>query len=106
MIVGGVCPNKPLSLAAGKEIGTDYFLARRMSAIINVGSRNAVAVDGEKYSLDTTDGRWNMIKNPSSAAWSWEKPLCATTAGGSFFGVIWPTPTYQRCQVEVESFET
>ena len=56
MIVGGVCPNKPLSLAAGKEIGTDYFLERREMGIVNVGSRGAVDVDGEKYAIDTTDG--------------------------------------------------
>ncbi|UCF84319.1 MAG: 5-dehydro-4-deoxy-D-glucuronate isomerase [Desulfobacteraceae bacterium] len=56
MIVGGVCPNKPLPLEAGKEIGIDYFLARREMGIINVGARGAVMVDGEKYALDKTDG--------------------------------------------------
>jgi 4-deoxy-L-threo-5-hexosulose-uronate ketol-isomerase len=56
MIVGGACPNEPLSLAAGKEIGSDYFLARREMGIINVGKKGAVAVDGEKYIIDTTDG--------------------------------------------------
>jgi 4-deoxy-L-threo-5-hexosulose-uronate ketol-isomerase len=56
MIVGGACPNEPLSLPAGKEIGTEYFLARREMGIINVGAKGAVTVDGEKYSLETTDG--------------------------------------------------
>jgi len=56
MIVGGACPDKPLSLAAGKEIGSDYFLARREMGIINVGANGAVTVDGEKYAIGTTDG--------------------------------------------------
>lgn len=56
MIVGGVCPDKPLPLTAGKEIGTDYFLARREMGIINVGANGAVTVDGKKYAIGTTDG--------------------------------------------------
>jgi 4-deoxy-L-threo-5-hexosulose-uronate ketol-isomerase len=56
MIVGGVCPNKPLPLEAGKEMGIDYFLARREMGVINVGARGAVMVDGETYALNKTDG--------------------------------------------------
>ena len=56
MIVGGACPNEPLSLAAGKEIGSDYFLARREMGIINVGPAGAVTVDGQQFDLDTRDG--------------------------------------------------
>jgi 4-deoxy-L-threo-5-hexosulose-uronate ketol-isomerase len=56
MIVGGVCPNKPLFLEAGKEIGADYFLAGREMGIINVGARGAVMVDGEKYALYLLSG--------------------------------------------------
>lgn len=56
MIVGGVCPNKPLPFEAGKEMGPDHFLARREVGIINVGAKGAVMVDGETYTLDKTEG--------------------------------------------------
>lgn len=36
-IVGGICPDKPLTLEGGKELGTDYFLERRELGLINVG---------------------------------------------------------------------
>ena len=56
MIVGGVCPNEPLTLAGGKELGTDYFLERRELGIINVGPAGTVEVDGEAFELATNDG--------------------------------------------------
>lgn len=55
MIVGGACPDKPLLLQAGKEMGVDYFLRRREMGLINVAGKGAVMVDGKQYSLDKTD---------------------------------------------------
>ena len=34
MIVGGVCPNKPIGLEGKKELGSDFFLERREMGII------------------------------------------------------------------------
>jgi 4-deoxy-L-threo-5-hexosulose-uronate ketol-isomerase len=45
MIVGGVCPNKPLALKASKEIGAEYFLAGREMGVINVASKGTVTED-------------------------------------------------------------
>jgi len=56
MIAGGICPDKPLSLEAHKEVGTDLFLERREMGVINVGQQGKVEVDGESYTLDKTDG--------------------------------------------------
>ncbi len=56
MIIGGVCPDKPLTLEGGKELGTDYFLQRRELGLINVGPNGAVEVDGQTYELAKNDG--------------------------------------------------
>jgi 4-deoxy-L-threo-5-hexosulose-uronate ketol-isomerase len=56
MIIGGSCPDKPLKLEGGKELGTDYFLERRELGIINVGPAGSVQVDGEAYALEKNDG--------------------------------------------------
>ena len=56
MIVGGVCPNKPLALKASKEIGAEYFLAGREMGVINVSSKGTVTVDGATYALGRNDG--------------------------------------------------
>ena len=56
MIIGGACPEKPLTLEGGKELGTDYFLERRELGIINVGPTGSVKVDGETYELAKADG--------------------------------------------------
>jgi 4-deoxy-L-threo-5-hexosulose-uronate ketol-isomerase len=54
MIVGGICPDKPLTLEGSKEMGTDYFLQRRELGVINVGPAGSIQVDGETYPLDKT----------------------------------------------------
>lgn len=56
IIAGGVCPQLPLALTPHKELGTDYFLARREMGIINVGSPGTVTTDGQEYVLNRTDG--------------------------------------------------
>jgi len=56
MIVGGVCPDRHLTLEGGKELGTAYFLERRELGVINVGAAGAVEVDGETFPLNRTDG--------------------------------------------------
>ena len=55
MIVGGACPDSPLKLEGGKELGTGFFLERREMGVINVGPKGKVAVDGKDYELDKTD---------------------------------------------------
>ncbi|MEJ2039504.1 MAG: 5-dehydro-4-deoxy-D-glucuronate isomerase [Desulfosarcinaceae bacterium] len=56
MVVGGICPDKPLALEEAKELGTDYFLQRRELGLINVGPEGAVQVGGETYELGKIDG--------------------------------------------------
>ncbi len=57
MIAGGACPtDKPLQLEAGKEIGADFFLARREMGVINIGGKGTVKLDGEEYVLESRDG--------------------------------------------------
>jgi 4-deoxy-L-threo-5-hexosulose-uronate ketol-isomerase len=57
IIVGGVCPTaSPLALEAGKELGTEFFLARRELGIINIGAPGIVSVDGKSYDLGPRDG--------------------------------------------------
>ncbi|UCH21573.1 MAG: 5-dehydro-4-deoxy-D-glucuronate isomerase [Deltaproteobacteria bacterium] len=56
MVVGGVCPNKPIRLEGQKELGADFFLERREMGIINVGRQGSVTVDGNEYALNTKDG--------------------------------------------------
>ncbi len=56
MIVGGICPQEPIQLEGGKEIGASSFLERRELGVINVGPQGRVRVDGEEYLLDKTEG--------------------------------------------------
>ena len=56
IIVGGVCPVKPLQLKGEAELKTSFFLERREMGVINVGPKGTVTVDGVKYDLNTKDG--------------------------------------------------
>ncbi len=57
IIVGGIKPvKKSLKLEAGKEIGADFFLARRELGLINIGGKGTVTIDGTDYVLEPRDG--------------------------------------------------
>ncbi len=56
MVVGGICPEKPLVLEGGKEFGSDFFLESRELGVINVGAAGSVQVDGQTFGLDKNDG--------------------------------------------------
>src|SRR4030042_415136 len=57
IIVAGIKPiKKSLKLEAGKEIGAEFFLARREAGIINIGEKGTVKVDGKEYVLEPRDG--------------------------------------------------
>jgi len=57
LIVGGVCPVKPLTLEVDEKIiGTSHLLDRRELGVINVGAAGAVAIDGKKYDMSPKDG--------------------------------------------------
>ena len=56
LIVGGVCPTAPLTLAVDEEvIGSAFLLERREMGVINIGGRGTASVDGKPYELDTRD---------------------------------------------------
>jgi 4-deoxy-L-threo-5-hexosulose-uronate ketol-isomerase len=57
MITGGATPaGETLTLAATKELGTDYFFQRREMGIINIGSPGSISVDGKKFAVGPRDG--------------------------------------------------
>src|SRR4030042_5642075 len=57
IIVAGIKPiKKELKLEAGKEIGADFFFARREAGIINIGEKGIVKIDGKEYVLEPRDG--------------------------------------------------
>lgn len=57
IITGGVIPtSQAIALEADrKEMGAEFFLARREIGIINVGPRGSVVVDGEEFVMETKD---------------------------------------------------
>ncbi len=57
IIIGGICPaGSPLTLEAGKELGTDYFMERREMGIINIGGQGSITIDGITHAMGTQDG--------------------------------------------------
>ena len=57
LIVGGVCPVKPLSLSVDpKVIGAEFLLERRELGIINIGGKGRVVADGASFDLDCSEG--------------------------------------------------
>jgi 4-deoxy-L-threo-5-hexosulose-uronate ketol-isomerase len=59
VIAGGIMPvNKEVKLEGSKELGADYFLARRELGIINIAGPGKVILDGTTYELNTNDGMY------------------------------------------------
>ena len=57
LIVGGVCPVKPLTLEVDEKIiGTSHLLDRRELGVINVGAAGAVTIDAKRYEMSPKDG--------------------------------------------------
>ncbi|MCA1949514.1 MAG: 5-dehydro-4-deoxy-D-glucuronate isomerase [Treponema sp.] len=57
VIFGGAMPTgRALSLEAGKELGTSFFLERRELGCINIGGAGTVTADGLSYTLQKGDG--------------------------------------------------
>ena len=57
LIVGGICPHKPLSLNIDPEIiGASYLLERRELGLINVGGDGVVRGDGIDWEVPNRDG--------------------------------------------------
>jgi 4-deoxy-L-threo-5-hexosulose-uronate ketol-isomerase len=57
LILGSASPtSSPLPLAGGKDLGTEFFLARRELGIINIGGKGTVSVDGQLFDLESRDG--------------------------------------------------
>ncbi len=56
MIVGGVCPQRPIPLGVSREMAVDFFLERREMGVINIGPPGSIRVDGAVHELDTDEG--------------------------------------------------
>src|SRR5512142_423094 len=53
MIVGGICPVKPVTLPPGDQLKAKFFLERREMGILNLGPKGRITVDGTSYEMDT-----------------------------------------------------
>ena len=57
VVFGGAMPvSRKLSLEAGKEFGTTFFLERRELGVINIGGAGTMTLDGKAYPLGKGDG--------------------------------------------------
>ncbi|QPR27062.1 5-dehydro-4-deoxy-D-glucuronate isomerase [Edwardsiella hoshinae] len=58
IIVGGILPlthTVAIGDEVGKQLGVDYFLARRELGVINIGGPGRILVDGETYEIGTRE---------------------------------------------------
>ncbi len=56
IIYGGIMPvQKQVTLDAGKELASEYFLERREMGVINVGGPGVINCDGVRYEIDTKE---------------------------------------------------
>jgi 4-deoxy-L-threo-5-hexosulose-uronate ketol-isomerase len=56
MITGSACPREGrIALAAGRELGVEFFLQRREMVVLNIGSKGIVNADGSSYKLGKHD---------------------------------------------------
>lgn len=59
VVFGGATPvSKKLTLEAGKDFGTQYFLERRELGIINIAGAGRVILDGVSYDMTKGDGMY------------------------------------------------
>ncbi|WP_195986443.1 5-dehydro-4-deoxy-D-glucuronate isomerase [Clostridium sp. D53t1_180928_C8] len=58
IIIGAAVPGKSLSLDAGSELRSEYFLQRRELGVINIGGKGTIKIDGNEYTLDYKDGMY------------------------------------------------
>lgn len=77
LIVGGVCPDRPMPLNIDpKIIGSDYLLERREMGIINVGGSGTITVDDQIFPIPGKDGLYIGLgaRNISFASDNPEQP--------------------------------
>jgi len=59
MILGGIMPTTDaVALPVSKELGTDYFLARREMGLINIGCAGVIEVDGVAYEVGAREAMY------------------------------------------------
>jgi 4-deoxy-L-threo-5-hexosulose-uronate ketol-isomerase len=51
IITGAAVPVEPISLTAGEELRTKYFLQRREMGVINIGGNGVIVIDGRTYEV-------------------------------------------------------
>ncbi len=98
IITGGACPDKPLKLECGKELGVNYFLERRELGIINVGGDGSVTVDGETFKLKTLDGLYLGMGQKEVIFESDD----SSTPAHMYFSSAPAHSTYPNCYIDIE----
>lgn len=59
IITGGVMPVKEvITLKAGEELRTEYFLERREMGVINIGGAGKIIADGREYAVGHKEGMY------------------------------------------------